>query len=679
MPESACQTCLGVGTYLKTEEFLLIINPEKSIRKGALDLRWGMPVMVESLAQHYKFSLEVPFKELPENVKKIIFYGTKGEKIEVIPSVHTNPEDSRIGKRIPFEGIVNYIDRAYRHYRKRGAAAANSYNYWKHFMVEYPCPDCCGMKLRKQKLLVTVGRQSIHNIGELSLIEMNNYLKNFVPPKEKKETAVPIINEITKRLDLLIDIGLGYINLNRRAYSLSGGETQRIRLSTQIGAELMGMLYVLDEPSIGLHQKDSHKVIKTLKKLRDIGNTVIVIEHDLETILQADYILEMGPGPGLHGGQVYAQGRLDTILEDPNFLTGKFLKGEKRINVPKIRRRPNGHSVKIIGAQENNLKNIDIEIPLGVFMCITGVSGSGKSSLISEILYKKLYATLKDPRILPGKHKAIQGLEHIIDIRNIDQTAIGSSTRSNPATYIGVYDKIRQLFAALPEAKERGYNIGYFSFNSVDGRCYECKGEGEKKTQLQFMPDVKITCPVCKGTRYIKEVLEIKYQGKNIAEILDMSVEEALTFFKNVRLIHHKLTVMNDLGLGYLKLGQPALTLSGGEAQRIKLTKELGKLKKIQGNLYILDEPTTGLHMEDIQRLLDCLNRLVDAGNTVLVIEHNLEVIKTADYIIDLGPEGGEEGGFIVAKGTPEEICKVQKSYTGQFLKKMIETSVKME
>jgi excinuclease ABC subunit A len=478
-----------------------------------------------------------------------------------------------------------------------------------------------------------------------------------------------VLNEIRNRLELLLGIGLDYLNFNRRSGTLSGGEAQRIRLSTQIGSGLMGMLYVLDEPSIGLHPKDNVKMIQTLRRLRDIGNSVIVVEHDEATIQAADHIVEMGPGAGVHGGEVVAQGTFQEILGNPASLTGQFMSGRRRIELPATRRSPNGKALWIRGARQNNLKEIDVEIPLGVFICITGASGSGKSTLINDILYKKLQSLFHDSRILSGDHDALEGAAHITDVINIDQSAIGRSPRSNPATYIGFYDNIRQLFAATPEAKARGYTATRFSFNVKGGRCEECGGEGSVTTQLHLMPDVEVPCQVCKGARFNAETLEVLYQGRSIAEVLDMAIEEGVEFFRGSSLIAHKLRVMDELGLGYLKLGHPATILSGGEAQRVKLAKELGKVKRGDHNLYILDEPTTGLHLADIQRLLDSLNRLVDAGNTVLVIEHHLDVIKTADYVIDLGPDGGHAGGEVIARGTPEEIARSPRSYTGQFLR----------
>ncbi|MCA1596921.1 MAG: excinuclease ABC subunit UvrA, partial [Chloroflexi bacterium] len=491
-----------------------------------------------------------------------------------------------------------------------------------------------------------------------------------LPPEiNENEVARQILQEITSRLDLLLGIGLDYLSLNRKSMTLSGGESQRIRLSTQIGSGLMGMLYVLDEPSIGLHPKDTIKLIQTLQRLRDIGNSVIVVEHDEETIRAADHVVEMGPGPGIHGGQVVAQGTLEDLLQHPDSLTGQFLSGRRKIQIPEERRKPGSKLLRLRGCSANNLKNIDVEIPLGIFVCVTGASGSGKSTLINDILFKKLYSLMYDSRVLSGAHKALEGAEHISDVINIDQTPIGRSPRSNPATYIGVYDDIRKLFASTPEAMDRGYTASRFSFNVKGGRCEQCGGEGIVTTHLNFMPDVEVPCQACKGTRYNAETLEITYRGKTIADILEMSIEHSVDFFEPKSSIVHKLKVLNELGLGYLQVGQSCTTLSGGESQRVKLARELGKIKRGGGNFYILDEPTTGLHFADIQRLLDCLNRLVRAGHTVLVIEHHLDVIKTADHIIDLGPEGGRDGGHVIACGSPEEIVANPRSHTGRFLK----------
>jgi excinuclease ABC subunit A len=540
-------------------------------------------------------------------------------------------------------------------------------------MVERTCPDCHGTKLKRQRLLVTIDGQTIHDVGELHFEELRDFLLTITGvPEKQREAGSRVIKELVARINLLLGIGLDYLNLNRRSATLSGGESQRIRLSTQIGSGLMGMLYVLDEPSIGLHPKDNAKMIETLRRLRDIGNTVIVVEHDESTIRAADHIIELGPGPGIHGGQVVIQGELETILDCPESLTGLYMSGKREIRLPKQRRELNGKFLSITGATENNLRNIDVDIPVGVFICITGASGSGKSTLVNEILYKRLYSLYRDSRTLYGAHDELGGHEHVSDVISIDQSPIGRSPRSNPATYIGFYDNIRKLFASTPLAVERGYTASRFSFNVKGGRCEECHGEGTITTKLHFMPDVEVVCPTCKGARYNEDTLDVTYNGRNISEVLNMSIEEGVEFFADQRLIHHKLSVLYQLGMGYLQIGHPATILSGGEAQRVKLANELGKIKRSKHNLYILDEPTTGLHIADIQKLLDSLNRLVDSGHTVLVIEHHLDVIKTADYVIDLGPEGGHKGGEVLAQGTPEEIAKVKASYTGQFLKKYL-------
>ncbi|MBD3191144.1 MAG: excinuclease ABC subunit A [Candidatus Heimdallarchaeota archaeon] len=685
-PESACETCTGLGTYYRASPFLVIKDETKSLRDGALDPRIinfsqktykrfnnMRGVMIYSLANHYNFSLDTPFMDLPPEIRDILFYGTKGEKIEMmIPPDAPIQNDRNKGKKVSWEGYIASIDRWYKRVTKERTPKSYEERRYKRIMVEQTCPDCKGIKLKKHRTFIQLNNKHIHEVNILPLDELLVFLENLSIPEEKDHLASPILEEIVKRLKVMLSIGLEYLNLDRRTDTLSGGELQRTKLSTQIGSELMGLMFVLDEPSIGLHPRDSHKLIKVLKEMRDLGNTVIVIEHDIDTMAAADHLIELGPGPGIYGGKVVTQGTVDDIKSHNDSITGQFLSAKKKIALPVKRRQSNGHSLVIIGARENNLKNIDVEIPLGIFVCITGVSGSGKSSLIHDILYKKLYSIFRDKRIMPGDHDTIAGSEFLQDIRNIDQSPIGKSARSNPATYIGFFNRIRRLFVNLPESKARGYEVKHFSFNSsTGGRCPECSGWGKIVTPLQYMADIVSVCPVCKGARYKKEILEIKYYNKTIADILDMSVEEALEFFKENRYLVHKLQVMKDLGLGYLKIGQSSSTISGGEAQRIKLAKELGKIKRRQDNLYILDEPTTGLHLADIQRLLDVINRLVNEGNTVIVIEHNLEMIKCADYVIDLGPEGGKLGGEIIAKGTPEEITSVPESYTGKFLSKL--------
>ncbi len=628
--------------------------------------------IVYSVAQHYGFSLDVPFKDLPPEVVDILFYGTKGEKFKIVLPEGATIGEQHVGREMRFGGIINHIERSYRRYRKEGV-----YNHWmeewlKKVMVEYVCPDCGGKRLKPQRFQVTVGGKTIYELGEMAFEDLIAFLEQAPVPAKKKEVGDQIVHEIIRRLRLLLDIGLDYLILNRPSNTLSGGESQRIRLSTQIGSDLMGMLYVLDEPTIGLHPYDNDKMVSTLRRLRDLGNSVVVVEHDESIIRAADHIIEMGPGPGEHGGEVVAFGSVDEIIHHPLSLTGQYLSGSKHVPLPEKRRTPNGHNLVIRGARENNLHDIDVTIPLGVFTCITGVSGSGKSSLIHEILYKKLYSVLHDSRVLPGKHRALEGVEYVSDIIHIDQSPIGRTPRSNPATYIGFYDNIRNLFAATDESQARGYRAARFSFNTMEGRCEECSGEGVLRTRLQAMAEVETLCPVCKGAQYNAETLEVTYKGKNIADVLAMTIEEGARFFTGQNAVQHKLRMLNDLGLGYLKLGHPATKLSGGEAQRIKLAHELGKIKRGKHNLYILDEPTTGLHIADIQKLLDSLNRLVDAGHTVVVIEHHLDVIKTADWVIDLGPDGGDAGGQLVAQGTPEQVAAVRGSYTGQYLAQVL-------
>lgn len=677
-PTGACVTCSGLGTYLQVHPNLLVPDKSRSIAEGAFvhqafnydPDRWDGRTMY-SLAAHYDFDLNMPFADLPEEVVDILYYGTHGEEFPILQPEGGRPVEKRhLGRKIRFDGIATRIDRHYRNYRKRGEAHSGMEEYLRKVMVERTCPDCHGAKLKRQRLLVTIENRTIHEVGELHFEELRDFLLSITEmPEKQREAGERVVKELVARINLLLGIGLDYLNLNRRSATLSGGESQRIRLSTQIGSGLMGMLYVLDEPSIGLHPKDNAKMIETLRKLRDIGNTVIVVEHDESTIRAADHIIELGPGPGIHGGHIVVQGDLDTILDCTESWTGLYMSGKREILLPKQRRDLNGKFLSITGAKENNLRNIDVDIPLGVFICITGASGSGKSTLVNEILYKKLYALYHDSRTLYGAHDELDGHEHIDDVINIDQSPIGRSPRSNPATYIKFYDNIRKLFASTPLSEERGYTASRFSFNVKGGRCEECHGEGTITTQLHFMPDVEVICPTCKGARYNDDTLDVTYNGRNISEILTMSIEEGVEFFADQRLIHHKLNVLNQLGMGYLQIGHPATILSGGEAQRIKLASELGKIKRGKRNLYILDEPTTGLHIADVQKLLDSLNRLVDTGHTVIVIEHHLDVIKTADYVIDLGPEGGHKGGEVLAQGTPEEIAKAKASFTGQFLK----------
>lgn len=678
VPVSACHTCMGVGMSYVVEPRFLVVAPEKSLNKGALkntvyntngkDSYRG--VVLYSLSQQYDFSLDTPFNELPKEIHELLFYGTKGVPVRMVQSPDSTKRNWIVGKEIPFGGYVHELEHWYRQYiRKSTTGEAFEPSFIKDCMIEKICPECNGARLKKQRLQVTIGGKNIDELSRLQLPDLMLFLEALTFPEEIRDVANTIIREISSRLKLLIDIGLHYISLSRRSDSISGGEMQRIKMSTQISSELMGMLYVMDEPSIGLHPRDSGKVIETMKKLRDIGNTVIVVEHDMDTIRNADHIVEIGPGPGIHGGNVVANGSLEDVMNEETSITGKYLSGKASIPVPKKRRNLGDTFLSIQGARENNLKNVDLDIPLHVFLCITGVSGSGKSSLINEILFKQLKIDKTGARIVPGEHDFLFGSDLVNNVINIDQTPIGRNSKSNPATYIGIYDKIRELFAAQPDAKERGYKALDFSLTHANGtRCEHCSGDGIIVTSLQFMPDIETICPMCKGMRFSEEGIEIKYKGKSIADILEMTVEEALDFFKDNSYLKHKLGIMNELGLSYLCLGQSATTLSGGEAQRVKLAYELAKIKKGAHNLYILDEPTTGLHLSDIAKLLDCLNQLVDQGHSVIVIEHHLDVLKSADYIIDLGPEGGNKGGYIVAEGTPEQVVKVSESYTGRYL-----------
>jgi excinuclease ABC subunit A len=676
-PESACRTCGGIGTHKLTHPELLIPDPKRSIVGGCFVKEafkynpdtWDGRMMY-SLSRSEGFSLDTPWQKLPDPVKNTILFGIEGRKVRF-----TSPPDAKVkrdnweGKEIGFGGIARRIERHYRRYRQRGEASSGMEAWLDKVMVEHTCPDCSGARLRSTRSLFTINGKSIYEFGQLNFDELYGFLGSIKPTGRGAEAGRQIVHEIRGRLDLLLGIGLDYLNFNRRSGTLSGGESQRIRLSTQIGSGLMGMLYVLDEPSIGLHPKDNVKMIATLESLRDIGNTVIVVEHDEDTIRAADYLIEMGPGPGVHGGNVVVQGQLKDILACKQSPTGQFLSGKRSISTPTKRREGNGRNLIVRGARENNLKAIDVTFPLGQFVAITGASGSGKSTLINEILYKALWKRLVDTRTLPGDHHAVEGVEHVHRVVNIDQSPIGRNSRSNPATYIGFYDNIRDLFTEAPLSAERGYKAGRFSFNVKGGRCEECQGEGTIRTQLYFMPDVEVTCSACKGARFNSETLEVTLRGKTIDDVLNMSVEEGVGFFVSEPPVGKKIEVLNELGLGYLTLGQSATTLSGGEAQRIKLATELSKLQRSKHTLYILDEPTTGLHLADIQRLLDCLHRLVDAGHTVLAIEHHMDVIKTADHVIDLGPEGGHAGGRIVVTGTPEEVSACKASHTGRFLK----------
>jgi len=683
-PVSACHTCLGVGKSYVVEPRFLVVAPEKSINGGALKNTVYntnssakdsyRAVMMYSLSQQYNFSLDTPFRDLPKEIHELLFYGTKGEPVHMVMPPDAKKKNWIVGRDRPFWGFVHEMESWYKSYIRRSSTTeAFEPEFIKECMIEKVCPECDGARLKKQRLSVTVGGKNIDELSRMQLPELLDFLEALRFEEDIRDVGESIVREVSSRVRLLRDIGLHYISLGRRSDSISGGEMQRIKMSTQISSELMGMLYVMDEPSIGLHPRDTHKVIDTMKKLRDIGNTVIVVEHDMDTIRCADHIIEIGPGPGVHGGSIVAQGSPEDIMAAEQSITGRYLSGRAVIPVPSKRRDLGDLFLSIQGARENNLKNVDLDIPLGVFVCVTGVSGSGKSSLINEILYKQLKINKTGARIVAGKHDFLFGAELLSNVINIDQTPIGRNSKSNPATYIGIYDKIRKLFAEQPEAVSKGYREIDFSLTHANGtRCEHCSGDGVIVTNLQFMADIETICPVCKGSRFSEEGLEIRYKGKNIAEVLEMTVEEALDFFRDERYLKHKLGIMNELGLGYMTLGQSSTTLSGGEAQRVKLAYELSKIKRGARNLYILDEPTTGLHLSDIQKLLDCLNKLVDNGHSVLVIEHHLDVIKSADYIIDMGPDGGNEGGTVVAEGTPEQVARVESSHTGRYLREVL-------
>ena len=667
-PFGKCPVCDGLGELRRIDPDLVIPDKTKSVMEGAIEpwknldeSSWYYNVFYAA-AKHYGFSLDTPICDLDEKAVQILLYGNGGEKIKV----KYQREYGSGEVMMAFEGVVNNLERRYLETKS---------NYMRYeienFMSSVPCPECKGARLKKESLAVTVGGLSIAELCSMSVYKIMEFLQNLKLTEKQKIISKLVLKELHERLEFLVTVGLEYLTLSRAAGTLSGGEAQRIRLATQIGSSLVGVLYILDEPSIGLHQRDNGKLLKALRNLTDLGNTLLVVEHDEETMHAADYIIDMGPGAGVHGGEIVAAGSLDTILACEESVTGQYLSGKKQIPIPQERRKPNGKWIEIKGARENNLKDLDVNIPLGVFTCITGVSGSGKSTLINEILYKELSHRLYGSKLRAGEHKWIKGIEHIDKVIDIDQSPIGRTPRSNPATYTGAFDIIREVFAATPEAKMKGYNNGRFSFNVKGGRCEACKGDGIIKIEMQFLPDVYVPCEVCKGKRYNRETLEVRYKGRNISEVLNMTVEDALEFFKNIPRVQKKLQTLFDVGLGYIKLGQPSTELSGGEAQRIKLAYELSK-RSTGKTVYILDEPTTGLHIADIHKLLGILDRLVDTGNSIIVIEHNLDVIKRADYIIDLGPEGGDRGGTIIAQGTPEEICKVDASYTGQFLKKIL-------
>jgi excinuclease ABC subunit A len=669
-PYGACPMCSGLGTLLEIDPDLVIPDRTKSLAEGAIRAGgWNFEngdsyasMYLNALAKHYGFKTSTPVNKLPDHIMDIILYGTKGEKIRI----EYDREYGSGAFMAPFEGVINSMQRRYKETQSEGMK-----QYYEGFMSNNPCPECNGARLRKESLAVTIGGLNIYELTCKPVEEIKKFFDNLVLSEREEMIAHQILKEINARIGFLADVGLDYLTLARSSGTLSGGEAQRIRLATQIGSGLMGVLYILDEPSIGLHQRDNGRLLKTLARLRDLGNTLIVVEHDEETMYAADHIIDMGPGPGIHGGYVVAQGTIDEIKACEKSQTGLYLSGKKSIGVPAERRKPNGNLLKIIGARENNLKNINVDIPLGVFTVVTGVSGSGNSSLINEILYKRLAAELNGARTRAGNHDTILGTEHLDKVINIDQSPIGRTPRSNPATYTGVFDLIREVYANTAEAKIRGYKPGRFSFNVKGGRCEACSGDGIIKIEMHFLPDVYVPCEVCMGKRYNRETLDVRYKGKNIADVLDMTVEDALEFFRNIPKIRRKLETLYDVGLGYIKVGQPSTTLSGGEAQRVKLATELSK-RSTGRTLYILDEPTTGLHMADVHRLVNILHRFVDAGNTVIVIEHNLDVIKTADHIIDLGPEGGGRGGYVIAEGTPEDVAQMEQSYTGQFLRKVL-------
>jgi excinuclease ABC subunit A len=669
-PFGACPECSGIGTILKIDPELVLPDRSKSLTDGAIKVGgWNVEnedgysrMYINALAKHYKFSLNTPVSKLPDHIVDIILYGTKGEKIK-IDYAREYGSGSFVA---PFEGIISSMERRYKE-----TQSDNMKQYYEEFMSNNPCHECHGARLKKESLAVTVGDKNIYEINKMAISDAKEFFNELKLSEKHKIISNQILKEINARIGFLVDVGLDYLTLARAAGTLSGGEAQRIRLATQIGSGLMGVLYILDEPSIGLHQRDNDRLLKTLKRLKDLGNTLIVVEHDEDTMYAADHIIDIGPGAGVHGGNIVAQGSVDEIKNIEGSLTGLYLSGRKKIETPRKRRPLNGKYVEIVGARENNLKNISVKFPLGVFTCITGVSGSGKSSLINEILYKKCASELNKAKLRPGDHDFVNGLEHLEKVIDIDQSPIGRTPRSNPATYTGVFDLIREVFSETTEAKMRGYKTGRFSFNVKGGRCEACSGDGIIKIEMHFLPDVYVPCEVCKGKRYNRETLDVRYKGKNIADVLGMTVEDALEFFKNIPRIQKKLQTLFDVGLGYIKIGQPSTTLSGGEAQRIKLATELSK-RSNGSTVYILDEPTTGLHIADVHKLIDILQRLVDSGNTVIVIEHNLDVIKTADYIIDLGPEGGHKGGYIVGEGTPEDIVKIGESYTGQFLSKVL-------
>ena len=669
-PFGACPTCTGLGSQMKVDPLLVIPDDTLSVLDGAIQASgWGnirsdgiSRMYFDALAKKYRFSLTTPWKDLSDEVKNIILYGTGGEKLEL----HYDQPRGKGTLYQAFEGICNNVER-----RFRETQSDASKKELEELMSDCPCPECGGKRLRKEALAVTVGDLDIDAFTRKSVTEELAWVEQLQLSEQQRMIADRILKEIRARLTFLQSVGLGYLTLSRSAGTLSGGESQRIRLATQIGSSLMGVLYILDEPSIGLHQRDNDKLLATLQQLRDIGNTLLVVEHDEDTMRAADYLIDIGPGAGIHGGEIVACGTPEEVMANEASLTGQYLSGKRRIFVPEKRRSGNGKYLRVLGAEENNLKQVDAAFPLGTFTAVTGVSGSGKSSLVNEVLFKHLGARLMRMKVRPGKCRAIEGIEHLDKVVNIDQSPIGRTPRSNPATYTGIFNDIRDLFSSTQEAKSRGYNPGRFSFNVRGGRCEACSGDGVLKIEMHFLPDIFVPCEVCKGKRYNRETLEVRYKGKNIAEVLEMTVDEGVEFFSALPKLKNRLQTLQDVGLGYVKLGQPSTELSGGEAQRVKLATELSKIATGK-TIYILDEPTTGLHTDDVRRLLDVLRRLVDKGNTVVVIEHNLDVIKCADHIIDLGPEGGDGGGTIVVTGTPEEVADCEASYTGQYLKRVL-------